>query len=67
MTQTAECVVGAFEELTTSLWKCEVCESFVSIHSPQLVMHASCPACDQGILSYCGNFDLILGNRPGDA
>jgi len=50
-----------YETLVSSLWKCEVCETFVSIHSTKMVLQAKCPTCDAGQLRFCGTFDHIMG------
>jgi hypothetical protein len=51
------------EPLASSLWRCEVCETFVSIHSAQIVVQASCPICCDSQLKFCGSFDQIMGAR----
>jgi rubrerythrin len=51
----------SYEALVSSLWKCEVCETFVSIHSTKLVLQAMCPTCAGGQLKFCGTFDNIMG------
>ena len=66
-------MIGMYEkselsgEFTSSLWRCESCDTFVSIHSPKVVSKATCPTCTTGILKYCGNFDQILGSGWADA
>jgi len=58
---------GAASPLRASLWRCEICNSFVSIHSPQVVEHALCPACRTASLEFCGSFESILGLWCADA
>jgi hypothetical protein len=53
--------------LHASLWRCERCNSFVSIHSPQIVEQAVCPACREWSLELCGSFQSILGVQFADA
>jgi len=53
--------------LHASLWRCESCNSFIAIHSPQTVEQALCPACTEVSLEFCGSFDSILGIRVADA
>jgi len=48
-------------ELTTSLWRCDLCETFVSIHSVEMIEKARCPMCTGEQLTFCGSFDQILG------
>ena len=50
-----------------TLWYCDQCESFVSIHSVFIVDEASCPACGTGHLELRGTFDSILEPRFADA
>ncbi len=54
-------------EFTSSLWRCDFCDTFVSIHSTKVISTANCPTCSTGILKYCGNFDQILGSASADA
>ncbi len=49
-----------YDALTSSLWKCDVCETFVSIHSTKLVIQAHCPTCSAGQLRFCGSFEQIM-------
>jgi rubrerythrin len=53
--------------LQASLWRCEGCNSFVSIHSPQTVEQALCPICKSAALEFCGSFQSILGLQFADA
>ncbi len=54
-------------EFTSSLWRCDHCDTFVSIHSTRTISRAVCPTCTTGSLNYCGNFDQILGAGSTDA
>jgi hypothetical protein len=54
-------------EVKGTLWHCEKCQSFVSIHSAQTLCEAVCPTCEDTPLEFCGNFDSILGRRFVDA
>jgi hypothetical protein len=56
-----------YQEQTSSLWRCEFCDILVSIHSPHMIAHANCPSCTGSHLTYCGDFELILGLTPADA
>jgi ABC-type ATPase with predicted acetyltransferase domain len=47
-------------ELVSTLWQCQQCGSFVSIHSPIPVLNPECPACAMNLLNFCGTFDSIL-------
>lgn len=53
-------------ELKGTLWNCEKCHSFVSIHSAQEMNEALCPHC-MDILEFCGTFDSLLGGTFSDA
>jgi len=46
---------------SNSLWKCEICETFVSIHSKQVITQVSCPVCAGEQLTFCGSLEQILG------
>jgi len=48
-------------DTSNSLWKCEVCETFVSIHSRQAVTQVKCPLCADQQLTFCGSLEQILG------
>jgi hypothetical protein len=48
--------------LHASLWRCETCNSFVSIHSAKMIEQAFCPVCKDSPLELCcGSFQSILG------
>jgi uncharacterized paraquat-inducible protein A len=53
-------------ELKGTLWHCEKCDSFVSLHSARVVREALCPMCTVE-LELCGTFDSILGWKFADA
>jgi len=50
-----------------TLWHCEKCESFISIHCTGVVNEAFCPTCGDVPLEFCGTFDSILGKQFVDA
>jgi hypothetical protein len=54
-------------QLRATLWHCERCNVYISIHSPHTVDEASCPVCGDLPLELCGTFDSILGLRFADA
>jgi uncharacterized paraquat-inducible protein A len=54
-------------EMKASLWHCENCDSFVSIHRASVVHQALCPTCAEVLLEFCGTFDSILGGGVVDA
>lgn len=52
----------------STLWRCDKCESLVSIHSVQPLREATCPICgDESFLECCGAFEEILGLTVADA
>lgn len=53
--------------LYASLWHCEACNSFVSIHSARPVEQAMCPVCRNAPLEFCGRFESVLGLHFADA
>ncbi len=55
------------EEHKSSLWRCELCDTFVSIHSLKPISQASCPTCNSASLYYCGDFERVLGMKAIDA
>jgi rubrerythrin len=67
MTHVSERAPRVSDNLTTSLWRCDVCATFVSIHSPQIIASVTCPTCMTGRLSFCGSFEQILGLAETDA
>jgi uncharacterized paraquat-inducible protein A len=54
-------------QLRATLWRCERCNSFISIHSVQILDEAWCPACGNLPLELCGTFNSILGLQFADA
>jgi hypothetical protein len=54
-------------DTSNSLWKCEVCETFVSIHSRQVVTEVNCPLCAGRQLTFCGSLEQILGAGTAQA
>jgi hypothetical protein len=42
-------------QFQASLWHCDGCNSFVSIHSTRIVDAALCPLCGDHSLEPCGN------------
>jgi len=53
--------------LRATLWRCDRCNSYVSIHSRHIVDEAFCPVCGDVPLELCGTFDSILGLQFADA
>jgi hypothetical protein len=54
-------------QVDATLWRCDQCNSFVSIHSAQYVDQAFCPTCGNVPLEFCGSFASILGIDFADA
>ena len=54
-------------QLRATLWRCDRCNSYVSIHSTHIVDEAFCPVCGDVPLELCGTFDSILGLQFTDA
>ncbi len=52
--------------LQITLWRCERCNSFVSIHSLQLIDDPICPLCGMP-LEFCGMLSSIFGIPLADA
>jgi uncharacterized paraquat-inducible protein A len=40
-------------ECGTTLWYCDGCSEFISIHSAQALHEAFCPACGDVLLQFC--------------
>jgi len=51
------------EEMYATLWRCEQCNSFVSIHSALKVNDAFCPTCGEPSMEFCGSVASVLGIR----
>jgi len=58
---------NTFPQLATTLWHCDRCSTFVSIHSPTVLCEALCPACCDVLLEFCGKFNSMPGIQFGDA
>jgi uncharacterized paraquat-inducible protein A len=58
--------VPALQQRAT-LWRCEQCDSLISIHSAFILDEAWCPACGTVQLVLCGTFDNILWSQFADA
>ena len=54
-------------QLHSSLWRCERCNLFISIHAGYVVSEAFCPVCLGLPLKLCGTFEDMLGIRFDDA
>ena len=54
-------------QLHGTLWHCDRCNSFISIHSMHIVDEAFCAVCVDVPLDLCGNFNSILGLQFADA
>jgi uncharacterized paraquat-inducible protein A len=54
-------------QMSTTLWHCNRCDAFISIHSAQLLADAFCPACGEVLLEFCGSLSSIPGIQFGDA
>ena len=50
-----------------TLWRCDHCNLFVSIHSAEIVQQAFCPACGAVPLEFCGTVTNMLGLQFADA
>jgi hypothetical protein len=53
--------------LRATLWRCDRCDAYISIHSRHMVDEVSCPVCGDLPLEFCGAFDSILGLQFADA
>jgi len=53
--------------LQATLWRCGMCNSFISIHAPQLVTEPLCPICGDVAIEFCGRFQSIFGLEFADA
>jgi hypothetical protein len=58
---------GAVPQLHATLWRCDRCNSFISIHSTHIVDEAFCPVCGDVPLELCGPFNSIPGLQFADA
>lgn len=54
-------------QLAATLWHCESCNAFISIHSDQSLDQAFCPACGDVLLEFCGSINRIPGIQIADA
>lgn len=54
-------------DLGITLWHCQRCDAFISIHSAQALDDAFCPACTTVLLEFCGRINGIPGIQFGDA
>jgi len=54
-------------EMTGTLWHCQSCDAFVSIHSAKVVCVTLCPMCPGAELEFCGTFESVLGTQLTDA
>jgi len=54
-------------QLGTTLWHCDRCNAFISIHSAQLLDQAFCPACGEVLLEFCGRLSCMPGIPFADA
>jgi uncharacterized paraquat-inducible protein A len=54
-------------QLPTTLWHCDQCDAFISIHSVQVLDQACCPACSDVLLEFCGTIGSIPGIQFADA
>lgn len=48
-------------EITNSLWTCDQCRTFVTIHSSAAVGEVRCPVCSISWMTPCGTFEDVLG------
>lgn len=53
--------------LRGTLWICETCGSFISLHSSRVVHELDCPLCGAEMLESFVAFDCDLGQVFGDA
>jgi hypothetical protein len=52
-------------EMTSTLWHCQRCDSFVSIHSAKVIHETFCPMCFDSELEFCGTFESLLESLVG--
>jgi hypothetical protein len=50
-----------------TLWHCEECGAFISIHSASAVREPHCPVCISELLEFCVAFDSGFGQSYGDS
>lgn len=55
------------KQVCTTLWHCNGCDAFVSIHSAQHPDAIHCPVCGEVLLDFCGRLSTIPGIQFGDA
>jgi len=58
---------SAFPQPGTTLWHCDLCDAFISIHSAQILRAALCPVCGDVTLEFCGRVNSMPGIQFGDA
>jgi rubrerythrin len=44
-----------------TLWQCEVCDTFISIHSAECVTEPLCPICGDVRVQFCGELQDLFG------
>jgi hypothetical protein len=54
-------------DLNGTLWLCDQCGSFISIHSSRVLGELPRPVCGDEMLEFCVAFDSGLGHVFGDA
>jgi hypothetical protein len=54
-------------QMSTTLWHCNRCDAFISIHTAQLLDEAFCPACGKVLLEFCGSLSSLPGIQFGEA
>jgi len=54
-------------QLGATLWHCDQCNAFISIHSAQRLDAAFCPACGGVRLEFCGKLTGMPGIQFGEA
>ena len=54
-------------DLRATLWRCDHCNSLVSVYSAEIAGEAWCPFCITVPLEFCGNVNTLLGLQFPDA
>lgn len=49
-----------------TIWRCDWCDSFVSIHCAKPVKCAICPTCAERLLEFYGTFEGIIARHLTD-
>jgi len=56
----ALCIPVKPPELRSTLWSCDRCASFITVHSAAELIDVWCPVCDSQKMTPCGSFADVL-------